>query len=101
MMITFRRGESVDIQRNLQGDWPFTSQGSPRLRGNGIEWPDIADLSVLEGCLSRWEPGGSSEALSVGHGKLKLRDPAAKSLISGAVRPTGEGRLRIRIRFGR
>jgi hypothetical protein len=101
MVITFRRGESVDVQRNLQGDWPFTSQGSPRLRGNGIEWPGIADLTVLEGCLSRWEPGGRPEELSVGHGKLKLRDPAPKSLASGAVRPTGEGRLHIRIHLGR
>ena len=99
VMVTLRRGESLDIERNLQGDWHFASQGSPLLEGNGIAWPGVGNLSVLEGSMSRWEPRGRPGELSVGQGKLKLRDPAPTSLPSGALRPTGEGRLRARIEF--
>ncbi|MBU7004869.1 MAG: DUF4962 domain-containing protein, partial [Theionarchaea archaeon] len=99
MIICFRPGKLVDIQRDLQGDWPFDSRGSPRLRGDGLDWPGVATMAVVEGSLSRWEPRGMPEELSVGHGKLRLKDPFPSSLAHGSVRPTGEGRMRVRIEF--
>ena len=98
LTVEMHRPNRLIIRKRLSENWEWWCQGQPVSKGDTVRWDGKARLGVTAGTLSKWDPAGYKPALSVGFGKLKMRDPAARSFPLCAIQPDKSGEIVIEVK---
>lgn len=92
-----RRRRVLSIERSSPDPWSFWSQGEPRREGERFHWKGGARMELEQGQRVEWQPTGFSSRLTVGNGKLVLRDPGDRRYPLTVLHPDGNDLIRVRI----